>query len=231
MKRCIILTFALLCLLTGCGKQEVDPALLQNLEECDAACSVRFDRVYTENGVLGRVRESGLEEWEVRNHGIGDPLIYPIEGEEALLLEFLVSEDYFGNLSTKEKDLTGYQGQSICVYIGPEEQMTEPLYSWLRTGPVKAALFLTVMEDPPEWATKNRTDTVFRLLSPDSYSPWEYQQQEELKLIDSLREYAETHEKARILRAVWCTSAELHWPFGEVTEFITDFYWTEEDCG
>lgn len=196
-KRWLVLLLLGLCLLAGCGKQE-DPALLQKLEACDAACDAHFQR----------------KQYIVK------------EGTESLLLEFRVREDYFGNLSTKGKDLTDHQMQNICVCVSETELRTEPLHTWLRAGTGgRTTLFLTVMEETPEWATEGRTDTVFRLLSPDSFCP-RTDSQEDMVLTEGMRKYAKTHEKARIPDAVWYDGGEYWADEG----YITDFYWTEEDC-
>ena len=220
---CAALLF--LCLLGGCGKRE-DPALLKSLEACDAACYVSLYRVCTEGEELHRTGGGDI-----------DPAFYTMTKDDALLLDILVCEDFFGNLSQLGKDLTEYQKQHLRVYVSGTDLRTEPLHTWLREGPRKSFLCLSVMEDPPEWTADGENTTVFRLTAPDAFFR-DDGTQESTKLRKSLRAYAGKHEKPRIPDAVWYgadfwqqitddeQAMHLTWEHA-----ITDFRWTEADCG
>ncbi len=224
-KRWLWLLLLGLCLLGGCGKRE-DPALLKSLEACDAACYVELKRVVSSRG-----------EEMLRNPNELIPAFETLTEKNALILEFLVCEDCFGNLSKKGKDLTEYQKQVLRVYVSGTDLRTEPLHTWLRDGVRKSFLCLSVMEDPPEWTADGEDTAVFRLTAPDAFFRDEGTQ-ESMKLRKTLRAYAEKHEKPRIPYAVWYGAD--FWQ--QITDdeqamhltgehAITDFRWTEADCG
>lgn len=232
MKRTVFVLMALLCLmLPGCGKKN-DPAMLKSLEACDAACCAKLEQILSSRGEeMLRYRTNGLD----RIEGVElIPAFDTLTDRNALLLKFLVCEDFFGNLSKKGKDLTEYQSQYLYVYISGTELMTEPLHTWLREGARKSFLCLSVMEDPPEWTTDGENMTVFRLTAPDAFFR-DDGTGESMKLRKSLRAAAKKQEKTRIPHAVrydgnlFADNKHSRAYTGE--DAIVDFYWTEADCG
>lgn len=231
-KRWLWLLLLGLCLiLAGCGKREA-PAMLQMLEECDAACCAKLKQITSSRREeMLRYRTNGLD----RIEGVElIPAFDTLTDRNALLLKFLVCEDFFGNLSKKGKDLTEYQSQYLYVYISGTELMTEPLHTWLREGARKSFLCLSVMEDPPKWTTDGENMTVFRLTAPDAFFR-DDGTGESMKLRKSLRAAAKKQEKTRVPNAVWY-DGDLFWDNEHSRAYtgedaIVDFYWTEADCG
>ena len=225
-----LLLFGLCLLLPGCGKKN-DPAMLKRLEACDAACCARLEQILSSRGEeMLRYRTNGLD----RIEGVElIPAFDTLTDKNALLLKLLVCEDFFGNLSKKGKDLTEYQSQYLYVYISGTELMTEPLHTWLREGARKSFLCLSVMEDPPEWATGGENMTIFRLTAPDAFFR-DDGTGESAKLRKSLRTYAAKQEKACVPNAVWYDGNI--WVDNDYSRSLTgedaivDFYWTEADC-